>query len=186
MSLQAYLDNIKTKTGKTPADFKRLADAKGLLRPGVKAGEVVAWLKSDFGLGRGHALAIVLTLKSATQPKSSADDSIAKHFGGDKARWRKHLRPAALKNQRVWAGRFGGAPTGSYISIVRKGKKFAILQFTAERLDVGIKLQGEPPTTRFEAAGAWNSMVTHRVRITKPKQIDNQVLIRLKRAFDRS
>jgi uncharacterized protein DUF4287 len=108
VSLQAYLDNIKTKTGKTPADFKRLADAKGLLRPGVKAGEVVAWLKSDFGLGRGHALAIVLTLKSATQPKSSADDSIAKHFGGDKARWRKPLRPVAVKNQRVWAGRFGG------------------------------------------------------------------------------
>lgn len=29
MSFQAYLDNIQTKTGKTPDDFKKLAQEKG-------------------------------------------------------------------------------------------------------------------------------------------------------------
>lgn len=68
MSFQAYLDNIQTKTGKSPADFRALAakkgysDAKGL-RPGVKAGEVLAWLKQDFELGQGHGMAIVALLK---------------------------------------------------------------------------------------------------------------------------
>lgn len=28
MSFQAYIDNIKAKTGKTPADFKALAEKK--------------------------------------------------------------------------------------------------------------------------------------------------------------
>jgi hypothetical protein len=28
MSFQAYLDNIKAKTGKTPEDFKKLAEKK--------------------------------------------------------------------------------------------------------------------------------------------------------------
>lgn len=28
MSFQAYIDNIKVKTGKTPADFKTLAEKK--------------------------------------------------------------------------------------------------------------------------------------------------------------
>ena len=28
MSFQAYIDNIKTKTGKTPADFKKMAEKK--------------------------------------------------------------------------------------------------------------------------------------------------------------
>ena len=37
MSFQAYIDNIKAKTGKSPADFKKLADKKGLLKAGVKA-----------------------------------------------------------------------------------------------------------------------------------------------------
>jgi hypothetical protein len=64
MSFQAYLDNIKTKTGKTPDDFKKLADKKGLLKPGVKAGQIVAWLKEDFELGHGHAMAIFAVFKS--------------------------------------------------------------------------------------------------------------------------
>lgn len=63
MSFQAYLDTIKARTGRTPEDFRQLAEAKGLLSDGkvakgVKAGDVVAWLKDDFGLGRGHAMAI--------------------------------------------------------------------------------------------------------------------------------
>jgi predicted 3-demethylubiquinone-9 3-methyltransferase (glyoxalase superfamily) len=35
MSFQAYIDNIKTKTGKTPEDFREIAEKKGLLKPGV-------------------------------------------------------------------------------------------------------------------------------------------------------
>ncbi len=61
MSLQAYLDNIKAQTGKTTQDFLTLAEKKGYLKQGVKTSEIVTWLKDDFGLGRGHAMAIVLT-----------------------------------------------------------------------------------------------------------------------------
>ena len=68
MSFQAYLENIEAKTGKSPADFKKLAAAqgftvKGKLREGLKVGEVIAWLKKDFALGHGHAMAIVALLK---------------------------------------------------------------------------------------------------------------------------
>jgi hypothetical protein len=62
MSFQAYLKNIKAKTGKTPEDFKKLAEKKGLLKPPVKAGPIVAWLKEDFDLGHGHAMAIYAVL----------------------------------------------------------------------------------------------------------------------------
>jgi hypothetical protein len=68
MSFQAYLDNIKSKTGKTPEDFKKIAAKKGFLqkgkiKEGVKAGEIVAWLKQDFNLGHGHAMAIYAVFK---------------------------------------------------------------------------------------------------------------------------
>jgi hypothetical protein len=39
-----------------------LKDA-GALKEGVKAGEIVAWLKENLELGRGHAMAIVKWLK---------------------------------------------------------------------------------------------------------------------------
>ena len=68
MSFRAYLDNIEAKTGKSPVDFKRLAAAKGFmangtLRAETKVGAVIAWLKQDFALGHGHAMAIVALLK---------------------------------------------------------------------------------------------------------------------------
>ena len=63
MSFQAYLDNIKAKTGKTADDFKKLAEKKGLLKSTVKAGEIVDWLKKDFELGHGHAMAIYAVFK---------------------------------------------------------------------------------------------------------------------------
>jgi hypothetical protein len=63
MSFQAYIDNIRAKTGKSPKDFKNLAEKKGLLKPGVKTMEIVAWLKKDFGLGHGHAMAIYATFR---------------------------------------------------------------------------------------------------------------------------
>ncbi len=63
INLKAYYENIQKKTGKTPEDFKKIAITKGffekgILKPTVKAGEVIAWLKKDFNLGHGHALAI--------------------------------------------------------------------------------------------------------------------------------
>ena len=68
MSFQAYLDNIQKKTGKTPADFKKIAEAKGFLKKGklgdgIRAGDIVAWLKKDFRLGHGHAMAIYALFK---------------------------------------------------------------------------------------------------------------------------
>lgn len=52
MSFQAYIDNIKAKTGKSPEDCKKLAEKKGLLKPDVKAMEIVNWLKktADWGM----------------------------------------------------------------------------------------------------------------------------------------
>lgn len=72
MSFQAYIENIKIKTGKTPEDFKQLGEEKGYLQNGqlvktVKATEITSWLKEDFGLGHGHAMAIYATFKGKTK-----------------------------------------------------------------------------------------------------------------------
>ncbi len=71
MSFQAYLDNIQAKTGKSPEDFRALAQARGFvegdgLAPGVKATQITDWLKADFGLGHGHAMAVYAFLNGKT------------------------------------------------------------------------------------------------------------------------
>ena len=72
MSFQAYINNIKAKTGKSPDDFKALAEAKGFLEDGqvkatIKATQITNWLKEDFDLGHGHAMAIYASFKGKTE-----------------------------------------------------------------------------------------------------------------------
>lgn len=70
MSFQAYIDNIRNKTGKSPDDFKKLAEEKGFMQNGeltVKATQITNWLKEEFELGHGHAMAIYATFKGKTK-----------------------------------------------------------------------------------------------------------------------
>jgi hypothetical protein len=60
---QSYLTNITHKTGKTPEEIAAMLKSAGVLKQGVKAGEIVAWLKERLDLGHGHAMAIVKWLK---------------------------------------------------------------------------------------------------------------------------
>jgi hypothetical protein len=183
MSFQAYIDTIKAKTGKRPEDFLREAKVKGLLEPGVKTSEVLAWLKADYGLQRGHGMALVLTFNRATLPPVTKTDSIARKFNGAKARWRKPFDDL-VDGVTAFGPGVALAPTSSYVSLLHRGKKFAIVQVTADRMDVGLKLKGAKPIGRFEPAGRWNSMVTHRVRVSEPRQIDAELMQSLRQAYE--
>ena len=66
MSFQAYLDNIDDKTGLTPREFITAAAERGY-GPETKAGEIIAWLADDYGLGRGHAMALVHVITKGPQ-----------------------------------------------------------------------------------------------------------------------
>jgi len=175
---QSYLDNIKAKTGKTPEDFIALAAEKGL----VKNGEIVAWLKADFELGHGHANAIAHVIQSHGKEPVSTDDAVAAHFAGKKAAWRKPY-DGLMTDVTKFGTEVAVGPAKSYINLLRGAKKFGIVQVSSERLDIGIKLKGVAPTERLEAAGTWNAMVTHRVRISDAQQIDAEVLAWLKQAY---
>jgi hypothetical protein len=75
MSFQAYLDNIETKTGITPREFIALARDRGF-GASTKATPILEWLKEDYGLGRGHAMALVHVI-------TKGDRISTKHVGSD-------------------------------------------------------------------------------------------------------
>ncbi|WP_084124398.1 DUF4287 domain-containing protein [Demequina sp. NBRC 110054] len=58
MSFQAYLDAIEAKTGLTPRALLALARERGF-DESTKATPILAWLAEDYGLGRGHGMAMV-------------------------------------------------------------------------------------------------------------------------------
>lgn len=73
MSFQAYLDNIETKTGRTPRQLIELAAEKGF-GPDTKAGPILEWLKADYDLSRGYGMALVHVITKGPQIS-------AKHVG---------------------------------------------------------------------------------------------------------
>ena len=62
MSYQAYLDAIEARTGKTPQQLLDEAVDRGY-GPQTKAAVVMEWLK-EYGVGRGHAMALYGVLKN--------------------------------------------------------------------------------------------------------------------------
>jgi len=63
MSFQAYLDAIEKQTGRTPRELVEMARGRGYGET-TKSADIVSWLKEDFGLGRGHAMALVQVIKN--------------------------------------------------------------------------------------------------------------------------
>lgn len=63
MSFQAYIDAVEKKSGLVPSELLAIAQSKGF-GPDTKAGEVVDWLKEDYEIGRGHAMAFVHVVKN--------------------------------------------------------------------------------------------------------------------------
>jgi hypothetical protein len=75
MSFQAYLDTIEKKTGLTPRRLVDIAHEKGF-DENTKVTPIVEWLAADYGLGRGHAMALVHVIKNGPQISD-------KHVGTD-------------------------------------------------------------------------------------------------------
>ena len=78
MSFQAYIDAVESTTGKTPQQLLEIAAERGYT-PTTKAAEVVSWLKDDYGVGRGHAMAFFHVLKNGATISDEHVDSGGSH-----------------------------------------------------------------------------------------------------------
>lgn len=79
VSFQAYLDAIEDKTGLTPRQLLDIAQQRGYDAPDVKAGTILEWLKDDYGLGRGHGMALVHVIKKGPQIDSKHVGTTGSH-----------------------------------------------------------------------------------------------------------
>ncbi|WP_062526909.1 DUF4287 domain-containing protein [Demequina rhizosphaerae] len=95
MSFQAYLDAVETKTGLTPRRLVELAAERGF-GPGTKATPIVEWLKDDYGLGRGHAMAMVHVITKGDRIPGTHVGSGGTHADASDRLWLdgKDSRPA--------------------------------------------------------------------------------------------
>lgn len=172
--------NLKEKTGKTLEQWVKIARETKL----AKHGEIVNFLKSQHEVGHGYANLIAQTaLQPAGEAPASDDALLDGQYAGAKAALRP-IYEAILAFVRKFGGDVEVAPKKAYVSL-RRSKQFALVQpSTATRVDVGINLKGVAPTGRLEASGSFNAMVTHRVKIAGPAEVDKELQSWLKAAYD--
>ena len=172
--------NMKEKTGKTLAQWLKITSKAGL----EKHGQIVKLLKADHGVTHGFASLIAHETLALAAPAATADPVDAQYTGKKEA-----LRP--IYDALITAvSKFGDdveiSPKKAYVSL-RRNKQFALIQpSTATRVDVGLCMKGEPTTERLEASGSFNSMCSHRVRVTAKKEVNAELRRWLKAAYDRS
>jgi predicted transport protein len=179
---QKMIDNLPGKTGKSLEQWLALLSKQNF----EKHGEIIKWLKSEHAVTHGFANLIAHMHRNAASGESTnPTDLVTAQYAGAKAA----LRPIYEAIVGVVSG-FGKdveiSPKKTYVSL-RRTKQFALVQpSTKDRVDVGINLKGEPTTTRLEASGSFNTMVTHRVRLSGPEDVDADLQRWLKKAYDAS
>ncbi len=175
----AMITNLPGKTGKPLTEWLEVVAASGL----VKHGEILRHLKREHGMTHGFANLVAHLSRRGTEPASDEDLVAAQYAGGKAA-----LRPIYDAVLEV-VGAFGDdvevAPKKSYVSL-RRSKQFALVQpSTKTRVDVGLCLKGVEAAGRLEASRG-NAMVSHRVRVTEPAEIDGEVAGWLRQAYERA
>ena len=179
--LASMIANLGEKTGKDLASWLKITRAAGL----EKHGQIVKLLKTEHGMTHGFANLVAHKTLEAAAGGGGEEDLVAAQYAGAKA----GLRPiydAIVSGVRDFGGDVEIAPKKTYVSL-RRNKQFALVQpSTQTRVDVGINLKGAEPTGRLEASGSFNAMVSHRVRLEEPAQVDEELLGWLKAAYEAS
>ena len=188
--LQAQIRNIEAAYGKPMADWLAIIAASGL----TKHTEVVAMLKSEYGMTHGAAHRVSLVARQAPPAPAGPDQDGRPDQDGDPAgalyTGRKaDLRPlhdALMTAICAFGDDIDQVAKKGYLSL-RRRKQFAMIQPSgAGRIDVGLILKDVPAGGRLEAAAGFNALFTHRVRLAGPAGLDAELMGWLRTAYDRA
>ncbi|MBC8088292.1 MAG: DUF4287 domain-containing protein [Phycisphaerae bacterium] len=172
---------LKTSTGKALEQWAKLVKKSGK----AKHGELVSWLKAEHQLTHGYANLIAhKTVGSDSGSKVAAgDDLVAEMFAGDKAAMRP-IFDRLMARILTFGADIEQAPKKGYLSLRRKTQFATLHPSTKTRFDVGIKMKGAAAAGRLEAAGSWNGMVSHRVRLESVADVNDELITWIRAAYD--
>ncbi len=176
-AVKSQARNIERATGRSVDTWVALVKASGKQRHM----DILAWLKAEHGFSHGNANLVALTVKRGTNP-SGAADLVDAMYAGPRAslRW---FHDQVIETTRGFGADVELSPKQAYVSL-RRSKQFGTVgPASGGRLEVGLNLAGVEPTGRLEAA---TGMCTHRVRLSSPEELDNELIGWLRMAYQRA
>lgn len=147
----------------------------------AKHGEMVAFLKTEHGLGHGYANLVVHSARQRAEPTVTEGELVDAQYTG-----KEHLRPiydAIIAIAEGLGPDVEIAPKKASVSL-RRSKQFALITpATKTRIDLGLNLEGEAPGDRLQPS---KGMCTHKVALTETSHIDDEVRDWLHQAYRRA
>ena len=175
--MATLIRNLEAKTGRSIDEWVATARASGI----GKHKELVEHLKAAHGLTYGYANQIAQrALAAQDAPTAGSDELIDAQYTGAKSA----MRPLYDKMITVMTDLGSDvevSPKKTCVSL-RRSKQFALIQSTAQRLDVCIILKGVPPAGRLEQSPT--TMCTHRVKVSSAADIDSELIGWLRSAYE--
>ena len=173
--------NIEKSTGKKLDQWIKIVNKSGF----EKHGELVSFLKEKHGFTHGNANTVVHYAKQThADAAENSDDLIVEQYKG-----KENLKPwydMLIVEIKKLGNDIEFAPKKTYVSLRRK-KQFAIIQpSTKDRLDIGLNIKAVPPSGNVIAAGSWNAMCTHRVKIEEEKMINKELIEWVMKAYEQA
>ncbi len=143
---------------------------------------IIDFLKSEHGFTYGFANFVAHKAKASDAASIDDSDLLTNQYKGKEA-----LRPIYDKLLAIIAilgNDITITPKKSAVSIIRK-KQFALIKpATKTRIDLGLKIKDKPTTDRLENCGPFGTMCTHRVRLTQVEEVDAELTVWLKEAYE--
>lgn len=185
--MRAVIANLPAKTGRGFDEWVALTREQAIDQLGMsKNGEVVDWLKREYGLG--HSTAFILAaeaLKPADYVAPTDEQLIDAQYAGAKAA----LRPI-FERVLAYVMTLGDdvriETRQSYVAFAR-AKQFALIQpSTKTRVDLGLVLSDVAPSGRLAASTNFGSgSINRRVALATPADVDAEIENWLRHAHDR-
>jgi hypothetical protein len=176
--LQTQIRNIEATYGKPMQEWFAIIAASGK----TKHPDIVAMLKSDFGMTHGAAHRVSVLARQTTPDTDRRGDPVDALYTGAKAGLRP-IHDALIHAILALGDDIEIVPKKGYVSL-RRRKQFAMIQpSTASRVDIGLILKDVPASERLEPAAGFNALFTHRVRLASTAEVDAQLLGWLTHAY---
>lgn len=180
-SMQTMIENLHKNTGKTLEEWVALVRRENLPRHG----DVLRFLKEGHGMTHGYANLVAHTARQSDAASAESPDTlIDQQYKG-----KEHFRPLyerLMQDIRQMGPDLEVAPKNAYVSLRRK-KQFAMLQpATKTRFEIGLNLKGQEPQGKLQAVTASNAMCSHKICLSGPEDLDQEVLQWVRLAFDQA
>lgn len=171
--LQSQIRNIEAEYGRSMDEWVTIIRASHL----TKHPEVVAMLKTRYGLKHGAAHRVSLVARERSSPSAPSSTIPAGEV--------KDVHDLLLARIDSLGNDIERAPKKGYVSL-RRQKQFAMIKPGAKWLDLGLILPGVAADNRLVSAAGWNALFTHRIRITRTAEVDARLVAWLRQAYERA